>query len=99
MKPRDSRLSQGEPAELVIPLAEEEGLIYPYKVAYFLQPSITVSVLSRPAGHSPWQRDGDALASVARLIVDKLQHQATELPAPGQRGVLPARDGKPCAYR
>lgn len=54
---KDWRLSQGEPAELVIPLTEEKALHF--KVAYFSPTQHHRFCLPGPAGHSPWQRDGD----------------------------------------
>ncbi|MHB9807728.1 aerobactin synthase IucA [Pantoea ananatis] len=76
---KDWRLSQGEPAELVIPLAEEKALHF--RVAYFSPtqhhrfafPARLVTHLGS---------ETVTFATVARLIVDKLQHQL-QLPAPG----------------
>ncbi|MBN6031008.1 aerobactin synthase IucA [Pantoea ananatis] len=76
---KDWRLSQGESAELVIPLAEEKALHF--RVAYFSPtqhhrfafPARLVTHLGS---------ETVTFATVARLIVDKLQHQL-QLPAPG----------------
>lgn len=76
---KDWRLSQGEPAELVIPLAEEKALHF--KVAYF---SPTQHHRFAFPARLVTHRGSETVtfATVARLIVDKLQHQQ-QLPAPG----------------
>ncbi|MCW0315318.1 N(2)-citryl-N(6)-acetyl-N(6)-hydroxylysine synthase [Pantoea ananatis] len=76
---KDWRLSQGEPAELVIPLAEEKALHF--RVAYF---SPTQHHRFAFPARLVTHRGSETVtfATVARLIVDKLQHQQ-QLPAPG----------------
>lgn len=76
---KDWRLSQGEPAELVIPLAEEKALHF--RVAYFSPTQHhRFAFPARLVTHLGSQTV--TFATVARLIVDKLQHQL-QLPAPG----------------
>lgn len=76
---KDWRLRQGEPAELVIPLAEEKALHF--RVAYFSPTQHhRFAFPARLVTHLGSQTV--TFATVARLIVDKLQHQL-QLPAPG----------------
>ena len=76
---KDWQLSQGEPAELVIPLDDEKALHF--KVAYF---SPTQHHRFAFPARLVTHRDSQpvAFATVARLIVDKLQNQQ-QLPAAG----------------
>lgn len=76
---KDWQLSQGEPAELVIPLDDEKALHF--KVAYF---SPTQHHRFAFPARLVTHRDSQpvAFATVARLIVDKLQNQQ-QLPAVG----------------
>ncbi|MBW1213207.1 aerobactin synthase IucA [Pantoea allii] len=76
---KDWQLSQGEPVELVIPLDDEKALHF--KVAYF---SPTQHHRFAFPARLVTHRDSQpvAFATVARLIVDKLQNQQ-QLPAAG----------------
>lgn len=76
---KDWQLSQGEPVELVIPLDDEKSLHF--KVAYF---SPTQHHRFAFPARLVTHRDSQpvAFATVARLIVDKLQNQQ-QLPAAG----------------
>lgn len=76
---KDWQLSQGEPAELVIPLDEDKSLHF--RVAYFSPTqhhrfSFPARLVTRHDSQTV------AFATVARLIVDKLQNQQ-QLPASG----------------